>query len=150
MSKISQHKTLELRDFIPKIPCTLTLPPGEKRSRLKMWRKAVELWRESPWFGIGLGQYNIVSSFGWKHTAHNLYLSILCEGGIFAFLSWIVLMYRFCKQWWSSYMMAVVVTIAVASCFENLFTGSFAWILTCSWIFAHASQKQSVTVAKTY
>ena len=138
VNRIRQHESIELKDFVPRIKATLS----RKGSRWKHFKKAVELSWESPWFGIGLGQFNILSSFGWKHTVHNLYFNILCEGGIFVFIPWIVLVYRYCKQWRSSYMMAVVVTIAVASCFENLFTSSFAWILTCSWIFAHASQKQ--------
>ncbi len=138
VNKMRQHESIKLKDFVPKIAAHISRRGG----RLEHWQKAFELWKESPWFGIGLGQFNILSPFGWQHTAHNLYLSILCEGGIFVFISWIVLMYRFCRQWWSSYMMAVVVTIGVASCFENLFTGSFAWILTCTWIFAHASERK--------
>ena len=143
VNKIRQHEPIELKDFVPKITAHLS----RKGGRWEHWKKAFELWRGSPWFGIGLGQFNILSPFGWQHTVHNLYLNILCEGGIFVFISWIVLMYRYCKRWRSSYMMAVVVTIAVASCFENLFTSSFAWIVTCSWIFAHASQKQTCTAS---
>lgn len=62
----------------------------EEDIRFRLWGAAWEIWRESPVFGVGLGQY-IDSSRGLLGTeagslVHNTYLSILSETGIVGFL----------------------------------------------------------------
>lgn len=58
--------------------------------RLTLWAAALELWRESPVFGVGLGQFSEISplftNLEIKYVAHNTYLSILAETGAIGFV----------------------------------------------------------------
>lgn len=50
--------------------------------RLGIWRNAWECFKEHIVFGIGLGNHLIISPMGYT-TAHNMFLNILVERGIF-------------------------------------------------------------------
>jgi len=62
--------------------------------RTVIWQAAVELWLTSPVFGVGYGQQ--VERLGLDLYSHNLVLTLLIEGGVFAlagftFFSWVCL-----------------------------------------------------------
>ena len=133
VNKLRLQEPLKPRDFVPDFSGTYSNKAGNRLNRIK---EAFTFWREKPWFGIGLGQYNIVSGHHWVGNVHNLFLTILCEAGIFVFVAWLYLAGRFVWRFRRSYLMAVVVTIFVVSCFENLFDHSLPWVLTCAWIFS--------------
>lgn len=72
-------------------------------SRFGLWARAIELWQESPYLGIGIGQYQLHSAdvFGTSgrtgngFVAHNTFLSFLSETGVLglgALLTGLVLM----------------------------------------------------------
>ena len=52
--------------------------------REKMIEKALSLWRESPIFGHGLNAFTVIGGFG--VYAHNNYVELLCNHGVFGFL----------------------------------------------------------------
>jgi O-antigen ligase len=68
---------------------------GSNVGRLEMWQQAGLAGLEHPWQGVGLGNYSLLvdPDFGYRNpiTAHNLYLDIFSEIGIFALIVWLVL-----------------------------------------------------------
>ena len=133
VNKLRLQEPLKPRDFVPDFAGTYSSKAGNRLNRIK---EAFTFWRENPWFGIGLGQYNVNSGHHWPGNVHNLFLNILCEAGIFVFVAWLYLAGRFVWRFRRSYLVAVVVTIFVVSCFENLFDHSLPWVLTCAWVFS--------------
>jgi O-antigen ligase len=53
--------------------------------RINYWQGAWEIIQEHPWAGVGLGNFNLASS----RYAHNSYLQIWAEMGVFGLLSFI-------------------------------------------------------------
>lgn len=68
---------------------------GSNVGRLEMWQQAGQAGLERLWQGVGLGNYSLLvdTNFGYRNpiTAHNLYLDIFSEIGIFALIVWLVL-----------------------------------------------------------
>jgi O-antigen ligase len=121
------------KDFIP------IINHENMHSRLLKWQKAVELFEQQPWIGIGLGQYNVKSGFDYVHTAHSVYLGILSEGGVFLFaaVSCFVLMFVWRKRCRS--LLAVVIVLMVMGIFEHPYALSPPWNITIAWILSHAN-----------
>lgn len=63
--------------------------------RFDLWRIAISLWEQYPFFGIGLGQFRTVSveQFGanYGQLAHNTYLSVLAETGLVGILAFSII-----------------------------------------------------------
>ncbi|MGB1287396.1 MAG: O-antigen ligase family protein, partial [Aggregatilineales bacterium] len=66
--------------------------------RLAHWQAALNMTREHPWLGVGLGNYEIVYEqyrlMAWQPPlghAHNYYLNIFAEAGLFGLLSYLFL-----------------------------------------------------------
>ena len=133
INKLQHHESVAPSDFIPDLSAGYA---GKKVNRWIRIKESFALWRQNPWFGVGLGQYNILSGHKWIGNVHNLFLNILCEAGIFVFLSWIYLSARFVWRRRRSFLTAVIVSIFTVSCFENLFDHSMPWVLACAWIFS--------------
>ena len=100
--KISIFLCLSLLIFIiPGTPISerlylsFDLSEGSNIGRLEMWQQASQTGLEHIWQGVGLGNYSLVvdSKFDYRNpvTAHNLYLDIFSEMGIFALVIWLVL-----------------------------------------------------------
>lgn len=53
--------------------------------RLDLWRLALEYFRQSPVFGLGLASYYAIT----KRGIHNMYLSVLCDAGLFSLIPFI-------------------------------------------------------------
>jgi len=68
---------------------------GSNVGRLEMWQQAGLAGLERPWQGVGLGNYSLLidPGFGYRNpiTAHNLYLDIFSEIGVFTLIVWLVL-----------------------------------------------------------
>ena len=131
IQKMHDHDHVGIKDFIPNISSKAL------SERPRIWQKALNLWLQSPWLGIGLGQYNLQSEFGWVTNVHNVYLNILTECGLLVFIPFCLLLGRFIyRMRFNDLLMPVLISILVISFFENLFDKSFPWILMCSWIIA--------------
>lgn len=50
--------------------------------RTRLWAKAFELFKTSPIFGIGWGNFKVMAGFEEGINAHNIYIQLLCETGI--------------------------------------------------------------------
>jgi O-antigen ligase len=66
--------------------------------RLAFWRAALDMWRERPWQGIGIGNYQIVYPYfslpKWRMAlghAHNYYLNVAAETGLIGLLAYLAL-----------------------------------------------------------
>ena len=89
--------------FIPGTPIsarfysTFNLTEGSNVGRLEMWQSAGQLSREHLWLGLGLGNYSlsIDPDFEYRNpaTAHNFYLDLFSEIGIFALIIWLILIF---------------------------------------------------------
>ncbi len=66
---------------------------GSAQGRLAIWRQSLALFERSPLLGVGLGNYAYALNFAENYrnsiTAHNLYLDLLVETGIFGLLAWL-------------------------------------------------------------
>ena len=134
MQKLHEHEKLEAEDFIP------NLSSSALSKRPRIWAGALSLWGDFPWFGIGLGQYNVrhvSSKSDWVTNVHNVYLNVLAECGLLVFIPFCILLGRFIyRVRFSDIIMPVLISILVMSTVDNLFDKSFPWILMCSWIIA--------------
>ncbi len=76
---------------------SFNLNEGSNIGRLEMWQQAGVLGLDNFWSGIGLGNYSleIDSSLDYRNpiTAHNLYLDIFSEMGIFVLIIWLILIF---------------------------------------------------------
>jgi O-antigen ligase len=66
--------------------------------RLAFWQAALDMWRERPWRGIGMGNYQIAyphfSLPKWRMAlghAHNYYLNVAAETGLIGLSAYLVL-----------------------------------------------------------
>lgn len=76
--------------------------------RLDRWTAAWEIWEDYPWSGIGWGVYpdmyfyyrTYADAFsGWERMgAHNLYLELMAESGIFGLLAYLFMIFMFFRQ----------------------------------------------------
>ncbi len=71
------------------------LTDGSNIGRLEMWQQAGQSSLKNFWQGLGLGSYSLLVEPGLGYrspvTAHNLYLDIFSEMGVFALIIWLVL-----------------------------------------------------------
>jgi len=71
------------------------LNEGSNVGRLEMWQQAGTIGLNNFWSGMGLGNYSleIDSDLDYRNpiTAHNLYLDIFSEMGIFVLFIWLIL-----------------------------------------------------------
>ena len=77
------------------------LADGSNLGRLEMWQQAGQSSLENFWQGLGLGNYSLLvePDLDYRNpaTAHNLYLDIFSEMGIFALIIWLVLIGMNCQ-----------------------------------------------------
>ncbi len=80
-----------------RIYSSFDLNEGSNIGRLEMWQQAGMLGLNNFWSGIGLGNYSleIDSNLDYRNpiTAHNLYLDIFSEMGIFVLIIWLILIF---------------------------------------------------------
>jgi len=70
------------------------LAEGSNQGRLEMWQQASQTGLDHLWLGVGLGNYSlgIDSRLDFRNpiTAHNLYLDLFSEMGIFTLIIWLI------------------------------------------------------------
>jgi O-antigen ligase len=64
-------------------------------SRLELWRGAIQLVKENPWFGVGVGNYPKVIDRYFENkkgdVTHNNYLNVASEAGLIGFILYLLL-----------------------------------------------------------
>jgi O-antigen ligase len=76
--------------YISRLETITSHEDSSSQGRLMYWKAAVRMWRDHPMFGVGFGTANfetLLSSYLGKndtHVAHNTYLQVLADSGIFA------------------------------------------------------------------
>ncbi len=71
---------------------TVDLDNPEAKQRRELWEAAWRTWQANPWLGVGRGNYGLgmggeAQAIGF---AHNTYLGLLAETGIFGFLTYLL------------------------------------------------------------
>ncbi len=78
------------------------LNEGSNVGRLEMWQRAGETGLNNLWLGVGLGNYSLKVEPGLDYrnpaTAHNFYLDIFSEIGVFALVVWLVFVLETIRQ----------------------------------------------------
>jgi len=78
--------------FSDRFYSTFDLSDGSNVGRLEMWQGASHMSLDNLWQGVGLGNYSLAfdKNIDYRNpmTAHNLYLDIFSEMGIFALMVW--------------------------------------------------------------
>ena len=131
MKKIYKGEQIAVQDFIPR------LDSRAMSSRPQIWAKAIELYKTSPWLGIGLGQYNVRSGKSWTVNVNNIYLNIFTECGVFVFLGFLYVFFKFLWNRRGNQIFAVLLALAVIGVFDNQYDHSLPWNLTIAWMLAN-------------
>lgn len=99
------------------------VPAGDPTSgRLDLWEHALDLWGDSPIFGVGYRTLELLpGSEG--HAAHNVYLGVLVEAGVLGLAAILVTLIGI--LWWGGWspLLGVVVTILVNELTESSMLG---------------------------
>ncbi len=69
--------------------------------RVHYWNLGLDLFRQNPLFGGGLGSYMAINQVGYQHYVYNYFLIIAAETGIFALAAFIWLLARIYKTTFS-------------------------------------------------
>lgn len=82
--------------FADRFYSSFDMADGSNMGRLEMWQQAGQAGLENPWQGVGLGNYSLLvdADLGYRNpvSAHNLYLDLFSESGIFALMVWLILL----------------------------------------------------------
>lgn len=96
---------------------TFNLTEGSNIQRIAIWKEAFEIFKNNPLFGTGIGNYavekNILADYRDPSNAHNLYLDIAAETGIFGLAAWLILIFG--TLWKLSFQISDKRTILLAS-----------------------------------
>ena len=83
--------------FSDRFYSSFDLSDGSNVGRLEMWQGASQMSLDNLWQGVGLGNYSLTfdENIDYRNpmTAHNLYLDILSEIGVFALIVWLILIF---------------------------------------------------------
>ena len=73
-----------------------TTPLFSLERRISYWQDTLKIVKEHPFSGVGLGNFYLRKSL----FAHNSYLQLWAEAGVFAFLSYLGIIFLFLKKSW--------------------------------------------------
>lgn len=86
---------LPFTSFSDRFYSSFDLNEGSNTGRLEMWQRASQMGWQHIWQGVGLGNYalSMEARFDYRNpaTAHNFYLDLFSEMGIFSVLAWLIL-----------------------------------------------------------
>jgi len=83
--------------FVPSVKerlfSSLNFEEGSVAGRLEIWHQAFSVWLKNFWLGVGIGNYsyylNPLYEYRLPVYAHNTYLDIAVEVGIFGLITWL-------------------------------------------------------------
>jgi O-antigen ligase len=103
----------------------------EASGRSNLIDRGIELFKQSPLFGVGYGRYSINSTY--KIYPHNIFIELLCELGIIGSIAI-----------WSSFLMPFRKVIAIAK--ENKFSSLLIMLLLSFFVRALVSSDFSTNI----
>jgi O-antigen ligase len=132
--------------------------------RMAHWQAAVSMWADHPWFGVGIGNYEVAypryALPTWNEPlghAHNYYLNIGAEAGLAGLLAYLLVWsiawtgaWRACRYasgWlWGVALgiLGIIVHLCVHSLFDNLFVhGMYLQVAILLGTIPHLRQRTS-------
>jgi len=128
LQKLHRPATLTAKDFLPRVD------DRSLSGRLRIWSRAVELWRRSPWFGLGPGVFSLESGFGRVHNTHNIFLQSLVDAGVpglvFVAGFWVWAL----RRTFGTAAFPLTLAALAALCFDDFLDKSMAWVLVTTWL----------------
>ncbi len=105
--------------------------PSGLATRPELWAAAIDLWRSSPWLGVGAGNYELllptVGLVGVRTHANSAYLGALAEGGlpllaalIFSTIVTIVILARLRRNVWALGAMGAALSLGIHQIVDSL------------------------------
>lgn len=91
--------------------------------RFNLYSKLLNEWRKDPFSGIGYRNTNYLE-FMEGFSAHNIYIAVLVETGLFGFLAFLAGIFFFLTIGWGSPLTGAFLAILISECFES---SLFAW-----------------------
>ena len=104
------------------------------KSRLEIWRRTVDSIMIHPVLGIGIGNYPVVlnekmSSAKKGSSAHNLYLDIAAEMGVFALIILLIVFWQILKRSWFIFQEKIKTNNRFLQVWSGFFVLALIWIL---------------------
>lgn len=128
LGKLHTPSTIAVQDFLPQV---------DNRSlsnRDRIWTRAIELWRQRPWLGIGPGVFNLKSGFGQEYNAHNAFLQVLVDSGLIG-LAWFLGLWGYLgRQTFGQPVFPLCIGAAAALGFDNFLDYSMDWVMVTTWL----------------
>jgi O-antigen ligase len=125
--------------------------------RQEAWIETLEIWMSNPVFGVGFRQHEEFVKSG--SSAHNAYLTMLADTGLFGLIAYVLLIFVSLREAWRRQMpirvrlvlLAVIVSYATLGLFERraLNAGnaySILFVICCYYSLRTGADKRSHTV----
>lgn len=114
--------------------------------RISWWGAGFRMFAERPFAGWGYSSYTYVVSAFSSHSImtlypHNYFISVMCEGGLIAFLLWIIFLFRFLKNV-NGISRYVTLSVIIHSFFDIGLDSVCGWWL-CMFYFATVVREKS-------
>jgi hypothetical protein len=131
LEKIQEPENVGWQDFVPKIDILTGRPV--------FWGRAVELWKEEKWLGIGPGVYKLESGFERRYNTHNLFIQTLTDVGLVGIAILILLLFRIGKRIRDPVKVALFFATLVSQLFDYFLDYSIGFVLILSWLLSKSS-----------
>lgn len=90
---------------------TINISEGTVYNRLRVWEYAIEAWRERPWFGWGLENFNVAFNTvyqsdlneEWFDRSHNTFLDMAVMGGVVGLVVYLLVLFVVARRIWQLY-----------------------------------------------
>lgn len=106
--------------------------------RWTAWKRAMTLWSERPFTGIGLGQFRLLSGIEARdENPHNLYIQVLAENGLISFVPFALLVLYLGWRVLATPWFGLFGGVAVMHMGNNFFDYSLPWVICIAWAGAY-------------
>ena len=129
LEKVQQRETLHWQDFVPKLD-VLT-------GRQNLWYRAVELWKDDRWFGVGPGVYKLNSGFARYYNTHNLFIQTLVDAGLIGLSILIVLLFRIARRIRDPVVFAIFFGALASQLFDYFLDYSIGFAIILAWLLSN-------------
>ncbi len=129
--KIETNKEVSEKAFSERFKSIVDTEEVSNKGRIFIWKESIKSIIKNPILGVGLGNYPVVlkentSAIKSGASAHNIYLHIASELGLFGLLIFILILYEILKKAWLIFKESKNTYLAYFSLIAFLF---IVWIL---------------------